>query len=94
MAWTTTHTQLLAPDELLEQSLSTLIERLDCRQNATERLFKDACLALEAMPLASAEFAQAKSNIQNAQHYVHSGEWRAAQYELRLLLRRFPRLLA
>jgi len=42
---------------------------------------------LEALPLASAEFGLAVNRLTNARHYLHSGEYGAARYELHLLLR-------
>ena len=92
MTLKTIHTRFPAAGELLEQSLATLIQEMDW-QSASEHSFRDANVALEAMPLASDEFGQAKANIRNAQEYARSGEFRAAQYELRLLRRRFPRSL-
>jgi hypothetical protein len=43
---------------------------------------------LEALPLASAEFSVAVNRLANARHYLRDGEYGAARYELRLLLRR------
>ena len=48
--------------------------------------FKQIRQMLEALPLASAEFGLAVNRLTNAQRYLHSGEYGAARYELRLLL--------
>jgi hypothetical protein len=49
--------------------------------------FQQAHLALECLPLATAEYALARNRLENARHYLWTGEPGAALYELRLLLR-------
>jgi hypothetical protein len=49
--------------------------------------FQEAREALEALPLTTAEITIARNRLNNAQHYLQSGECGAAQYELRLLRR-------
>jgi hypothetical protein len=49
--------------------------------------FERLRLLLEALPLDTAQFGLALNRLANAHHYLESGEWGAAWYELRLLRR-------
>ena len=46
---------------------------------------EQALLLLQALPLDSAEFGLAINRLANARHYLESGEYGAARFELRLL---------
>jgi hypothetical protein len=48
--------------------------------------FRTARSLLDALPLASADFALAAARLENARRYVAAGEPGAAAFELRLLL--------
>jgi hypothetical protein len=63
-------------DELFEQ-LSDLKARIGC--------FDQLHSLLEALPLDTTQFGLAVNRLANARHYVESGEYGAARYELRLL---------
>ncbi len=68
----------------LRQSLEDLLERVSLATGPV-RGFEQVRQALEAMPLASAEFSLAVNRLANAQRYLKSGEPGAALFELRLL---------
>jgi hypothetical protein len=40
---------------------------------------------LEALPLSSGDFSRVANNLKNAERYLHSNEYGAAAYELRML---------
>jgi hypothetical protein len=46
---------------------------------------------LQALPLDTTEFALAVNRLANARHYLESGEYGAARFELRLLRRSLTR---
>jgi hypothetical protein len=52
-----------------------------------EEDFEGARLALEALPLGTGDFGTASNRLANARAYLETGEWGAACFELRLLLR-------
>jgi hypothetical protein len=70
----------------LYQALDALLEEAS-RPGETVAGFERARLLLEALPLGSAEFGLAVNRLANARHYLQSGEYGAAHYELRLLRR-------
>jgi hypothetical protein len=49
--------------------------------------FEEFFAMLAALPLSSSEFGLAGNRLNNARRYLHSAEWGAAIYELRLLER-------
>jgi hypothetical protein len=49
--------------------------------------FEQIRLLLEALPLDTTEFGLALNRLANARHYLESGEYGAARYELHLLRR-------
>jgi hypothetical protein len=82
-----------APVSILE-SLCVLLRAADdrlrtqpARDGDTVVNFEQIRQALEALPLASAEFGLAVKRLVNARHYLQSGEYGAARFELRLLRR-------
>ena len=53
--------------------------------------FEQAQLAIEALPLASAEFCVSSNRLSNARHYASCGEINAALFELKLLVNQLKR---
>ena len=71
---------------LLCEGLDELLGRLSGR-TVPVACFEQLRLLLEALPLDSTEFGLAVNRLANARHYLESGEYGAARYELRLLRR-------
>ncbi|MCO6459136.1 MAG: hypothetical protein J5I93_27825 [Pirellulaceae bacterium] len=68
----------------ISQGLRRLIDSPGSRTVSRQQL-ADSRLLLEALPMATNEFAVARRRLQNADRYLRSDEWGAARYELRLL---------
>ena len=66
------------------QVLEGLLNRAAQADNLVAE-FDSIRLLLETLPLATAEFSLAVNRLANARHYLESGEYGAARYELRLL---------
>ena len=71
---------------LLREGLDELLRHLSDHKPPVAR-FERLRLLLEALPLDTAEFGLAVNRLANARHYLGSGEFGAARYELRLLRR-------
>jgi hypothetical protein len=71
---------------LLCESLDELLGQLSDHKPPVAQ-FERLRSLLEALPLDIPEFGLAVNRLANAQHYLVSGEFGAAQYELRLLRR-------
>src|SRR5262245_35872833 len=79
--------------ESLINALSVAIRKLH-HKIATAVDLQELCLRLETLPLSTDEFTAAKNRLRNANRYMNSGEYGAANWELRTLrlslLRRGP----
>jgi hypothetical protein len=71
---------------LLLKALDELLGQLLDHKPPVAR-FERLRLLLEALPLETTEFGLAVNRLANARHYLNSGEFGAARYELRLLWR-------
>jgi hypothetical protein len=71
---------------LLREGLDELLEQPSDHKPPVAQ-FERLRLLLEALPLDTAEFGLAVNRLANARHYLVSGEFGAARYELRLLRR-------
>jgi hypothetical protein len=71
---------------LLREGLDELLKQPSDDMPPVPRL-EQLRLLLEALPLDTTEFALAVNRLANARHYLRSGEFGAAWYELRLLRR-------
>lgn len=90
---TTTHTiQGKQPEQFLEGSLRGIMRQIARQGGGVNEHFDNTHLALQALPLATAEFAQAQANLRNARQYLDQGETGAARYEVHMLLKRLPKL--
>jgi hypothetical protein len=68
------------------ENLDELLGQLSDHKPPVAR-FERLRLLLEALPLDTTEFGLAVNRLANARHYMGSGEFGAARYELRLLRR-------
>ena len=75
-----------SPDQLLANSLLALLEAPPDNPH-TARWFEYVELALDTMPLSTDEYGTSRNRCQNARRYRRVGEYGAARYELRLLLK-------
>jgi hypothetical protein len=88
----TPHSSTLAPPrELLERSIVQVLDQIERRATVADQHFANAAKALNALPLATADFGQAINNLRNARAYLQAREWGAAKYELVSFRRRLPR---
>jgi hypothetical protein len=71
---------------LLREGLDELLGQPSAHKPPVARLER-LRLLLEALPLDTTEFGLAVNRLANARHYLGSGEFGAARYELRLLRR-------
>lgn len=71
---------------LLREGLDELLRQPSDHKPLAAR-FDRLRLLLEALPLGITEFYLASNRLANARHYLVSGEFGAARYELRLLWR-------
>ena len=71
---------------LLGEDLDELLKQPPDRKPPVAR-FERLYLLLEVLPLDTTEFGLAVNRLANARHYLASGEYGAARYELRLLRR-------
>ena len=71
---------------LLVEDLDELLKQTSDRKPPVAR-FERLYLLLEVLPLDTTEFGLAVNRLANARHYLASGEYGAARYELRLLCR-------
>jgi hypothetical protein len=74
------------PEQLLANSLLALLEAPPDNPHAA-RWFEHVELVLDTMPLSTGEYGIARNRCQSARRYRQAGEYGAARYELRLLLR-------
>jgi hypothetical protein len=80
--------RLQSADELVASSLRRILQQVGRKRQASAKLFGKAYIGLDALPLATGIYSQAKLNLRNAERYVTRKEWGAARFELTLLLRR------
>ena len=76
----------LSAAEALREGLDELLGQLSDHKPTVAR-FERLRLLLGALPLDTPEFGLAVNRLANARHYLESGEFGAALYELRLLRR-------
>jgi hypothetical protein len=83
------------PNPAIEELVTDFVQgvaaalRLVCDANVAAQQWDVLYRIVAALPLTNAEYCQARNQLANPRRYVESGEPGAAQYELRMLLRRF-----
>lgn len=85
---TTQANSLTSAIELFQTSVRRLLQQVRLRRWPRDIYLADATTALNALPLASGEYARILSNLQNAGAYLAVAEWGAAEFELRTSLGR------
>ena len=82
------------PSAVLMRSLRILLQQIVNKKRNYDQYLSQSQRALAALPLTTAEYGQLASNIHNVQKYLEQNETGAATFELKLILRRLPRMLA
>lgn len=80
--------------QLFQTSVRHLLKQVRLRRQTIDIDFANATTALNALPLASDDYARIWSNLQNAAAYLSAAEWGAAHFELRTSLHRLTSIFA
>jgi len=82
----------LPPKKLLLKSVRVVLQRDYICQSEIDAHLDRARVALDAMPLATVDYAQAAACLENSHSYFRDGVSGAARYELRVLYRKLRNL--